>query len=96
MLSSEQQKRAEELRSLNIKVAESWFGCPSLHHKHRESRFIIKAYQIMTCEEILISEAYEQQVVRRDANQKLRAINRQQEYQRRHPSKTRFCELVAA
>lgn len=96
MLSLEQQKRAEELRNLSIKVAESWFGCPSLYHKHRESRLIIKAYQIMTCEEILMCEAYNQQVVRRDTCEKLRAIARQQEYQRKHPSKTMFCELAIA
>lgn len=96
MLSREEQERAEEIRKLSLDVAESWFGCPSLYHKHRESRFIISAYQIMTGEEILMCEVYEQRVVRRDTREKLRVIARQEEYQRKHPSKTMFCKLTAA
>ena len=82
--------RAEYLRRINLQVAREKIQMSGIPNLVREGEFLCKAYEIMADEEILMSEMREIAFVHRETTQKLGAIARYAEYQRKHPSKIQF------
>ena len=77
--------KARELREeyISVYLGESMFGCDCLQHIRDEAGYHLRAYQIMTPEEILASEKRALQVEHKKTVEYLKELKRFEERARR-------------
>lgn len=92
MISEENRRKAEKIKRDTISglsMQLNFHGC--LSYISDRARMEIKAYEIMTPEEIWMSKKREQDLVHQDFVNLLESIRQFEEYARKHPSKQKYC-----